>query len=98
MPHMRTLYELMEVWSPVTETGNTPHLPLLPLNPRAPSWELGLEVKSVGSEMNSLNSAMPDTVIKRHESEGSKGLLWIRFSIRMISLVKITVSYITWEE
>ena len=72
---MQTLYELMEVWSKVMETGNTPPVDIYPFFHWVPERYLGNWVsraKRVGSEMNALYSAMLDQVIKRREAEGNK--------------------------
>ena len=75
-PHMTKLYALMENWSKVMETGNTPPVDILPFLHYIPESLLGnwkSRAKNVGKEMNELYSQYLDIVITRRSKEVNVG-------------------------
>ncbi|KKA19811.1 Cytochrome P450 [Rasamsonia emersonii CBS 393.64] len=75
-PHMARLYDLMENWSKIMETGATPPVDVYPFLRLIPERFLGNWVSratKVKEEMESLYSDMINHVIRRREQQGSKG-------------------------
>lgn len=75
-PHMTKLYEMMENWSKVMETGNTPPVDLIPALHYVPERLLGnwkSRAKDVSKEMNELYSEYLDLVLSRREKDVNKG-------------------------
>ncbi|EXJ68791.1 uncharacterized protein A1O5_07722 [Cladophialophora psammophila CBS 110553] len=74
-PHMTKLYDLMESWSKVMETGATPPVDFYPFLRWIPEQFLGNWVRRsvhVRDEMNALYSQVISSVVKRREVSGSK--------------------------
>ena len=72
---MTRLYDLMENWSKVMETGNTPPVDIYPFLHWIPERFLGNWVSratDVSNEINALYADMIHLVEKRREVEGSK--------------------------
>ena len=72
---MTKLYALMENWSEVMETGNTPPVDIFPFLHWIPEQFFGMWVsraKDVGKEMNELYAEYLDLVIQRRKVEGNK--------------------------
>ncbi|KAF2182283.1 cytochrome P450 [Zopfia rhizophila CBS 207.26] len=70
-PHMLELYEIMEKWSAVMETGATPPVDLLPFLKYVPESLFGMwrsRALEVGSGMNALYSKMLNRVLKRRSA------------------------------
>lgn len=73
---MRRLYDLMEHWSKVMETGNTPPVDIYPFLHYVPERFLGMwrsRASHVRDEMNALYADTVAKVEKRREVSGSKG-------------------------
>jgi cytochrome P450 len=72
---MVKLYDLMENWSKVMETGNTPPVDILPFLHYIPERLLGMwksRASAVGKEMNELYSQYLDIVINRRAKNINK--------------------------
>jgi cytochrome P450 len=72
--HMGELYEVMEKWSSVMETGATPPVDLVPWLKYVPEWMLGnwkSRAREVSRGMNGLYARLTDRVLKRRK-EGVK--------------------------
>jgi cytochrome P450 len=73
---MIKLYDMMEDWSKVMETGNTPPVDIYPFLHWIPERFLGMwasRAKAVGDSMNQLYAEFLDVVIERRKTKGSKG-------------------------
>lgn len=72
---MAKLYALLENWSKLMETGNTPPVDIFPFLHWIPERFLGMWVsraKDVGKDMNELYAEYLDLVIQRRKVEGNK--------------------------
>ncbi|KAF4636549.1 hypothetical protein G7Y89_g1536 [Cudoniella acicularis] len=75
-PHLVELYELMDEWSKVMETGATPPVDIFPFLKWVPESLFGNWItrsRSVGKAMDTLYGRMVSRVLKRREALGSKG-------------------------
>ena len=73
---MLELYELMEEWSKVMETGATPPVDIFPFLKWIPESVFGNWItrsRAVGKAMDKLYGRMVSRVLKRREAYGSKG-------------------------
>ena len=73
---MTKLYDIMERWSKVMETGATPPVDLFPILKLIPQSWFGnwiSRAEDVGRRMNVLYGTMRQRVVKRREAYGSKG-------------------------
>jgi cytochrome P450 len=69
-PHMTKLYDMMEQWSKVMETGNTPPVDIIPALNYIPERFLGnwkSRARGVSKVMNQLYAQYLDIVIRRRE-------------------------------
>ncbi|TAQ84218.1 hypothetical protein B7494_g7455 [Chlorociboria aeruginascens] len=75
-PHLVELYDLMEEWSKVMETGATPPVDIFPILKLIPESFFGNWItrsRKVGTAMDVLYGKMVGRVIKRRLAVGSKG-------------------------
>ncbi|KAE8448861.1 hypothetical protein EG329_008863 [Mollisiaceae sp. DMI_Dod_QoI] len=75
-PHMTKLYDMMEVWSKVMETGNTPPVDIIPALNYIPEQFLGnwkSRARDVSKAMNQLYAQYLDIVIRRRAKDINKG-------------------------
>jgi len=76
--HMRDLYEVMEKWSAIMETGATPPVDLVPCLKYFPEWVLGnwkSRAREVSQGMNALYARLADRVLKRRAKGVNRGCL-----------------------
>jgi cytochrome P450 len=76
--HMRDLYEVMEKWSVIMETGATPPVDLIPFLNYLPEWMLGnwkSRAREVSRGMNALYARLVDRVLKRRAKSENRGCL-----------------------
>ncbi|KAF2230069.1 putative cytochrome P450 oxidoreductase [Viridothelium virens] len=69
--YMKRLYDLMEMWSELMETGATPPVDVFPWLKFLPQWMFGNYVdraKSVGRQMETLYDDILNKVVQRRES------------------------------
>lgn len=73
---MHDLYELMEEWSKVMETGATPPVDILPILKHVPERLFGNWItrsRAVGSAMDRLYGSQVSHVLARRQANGSRG-------------------------
>ncbi|TVY35450.1 Cytochrome P450 monooxygenase [Lachnellula occidentalis] len=75
-PHLVELFELMEDWSKIMETGSTPPVDIFPILKYLPESLLGYwrtQARDVGKAMDALYGKMVGKVMKRRLASGSAG-------------------------
>ncbi|KAI9879658.1 MAG: hypothetical protein M1830_007765 [Pleopsidium flavum] len=76
--HLTSLYNMMEKWSEVGETGATPPVDIFPFLKCIPERFLGNWIsrsRAVGKQMEALYGEMLDRVIRRRFEDGNQGSL-----------------------